>query len=171
MNEDWRDGWLRWRNRPRNPEPASDTSAQTLYREFLRSVLSPGLRALGFTGSSGRYSLPAAGCWAQLGFQKSAYSDREEIRFTVNLLVASEKTWAKLRSERPYLPERPAPSRHYGTEVASVRIGSLLPDPADTWWRVYGGADLDAVARDALSSIEHCGLPWLHKQLAQQGCR
>lgn len=46
---------------------------------------------------------------AQLGFQKSAYSDGQESRFTVNLSVIRRDEWATRASAKPYLGQRPTP--------------------------------------------------------------
>lgn len=163
-------GWMRWRTRRRASAAAVPGAAQGLYRDLVRGALSPAFRTLGFSGSGGRYSLPADGCWALLGLQKSVYSDRQEVRFTANLLVANRATWASLRAQMGYLPERPAPSTLYGDKIAQSRIGDLLPDAADTWWRIYAGVDLDAVGQDVITSIERYGLPWLRREMARHGC-
>lgn len=170
MTPDDLERWLRWRTRTRVPAAAVPRAAQTVYDDLLKGVLSPAFRALGFTGSAGRYSLGADGCWALLGMQKSAYSDGNEVRFTANLFVANKERWASMLAEKPYLPKRPAPSTSYGEGIAQSRIGQLLPDPADTWWRLYDGVDLGAVAEDVTTSIERYALPWLREQLIDQGC-
>ena len=101
--------WLRWPTRKRVSANAVGVAAQSIYQDIVKDSLSPALRQLGFKGSGGRYSLPCAHCWAQLGFQKSVYSDAEEVQFTANLQVVNTSDWAEARTERPYLPERPAP--------------------------------------------------------------
>jgi hypothetical protein len=162
--------WMQWRTRQRVPASSVPVRAQHLYDDMVKRLISPGLRQLGFTGSGGRYSLRADGCWSLLGLQKSVYSDGHEVRFTANLMVANKETWAGLRAEKPYLPERPAPGTLYGDQIAQKRIGSLLPAVEDTWWRVYDGVDLDAVANDVITGIGQHGLPWMRGQMAQQGC-
>jgi hypothetical protein len=141
--------------------------AQNLYDTLVKTKLSPALREMGFIGSGGRYSLRAEACWSLLGLQKSAYSDREEVRFTVNLLVVNKGVWASMRSDKDYLPEKPAPGALYGQHVAQARLGTLLPHGEDTWWRVYTGVNLEAVAEDLLTGIELYGLPWLRAQMGR----
>jgi hypothetical protein len=83
--------WLAWRTRRRVAAAAVSAAAQDLYDQLVKQSLSPALRSLGFTGSGGRYSLRNEDCWVLVGFQKSAYSDGDEVRFTVNLLVATSR--------------------------------------------------------------------------------
>ena len=162
--------WWRWRTRQRVPASAVPVPAQALYDGLVKMTLSPAFRAMGFKGSGGRYALRSDGCWALLGLQKSAYSDGKEVQFTANLLVASKSVWTTMREQQPNLPERPAPSTDYGDGVATRRIGQLLPEAADTWWRVHDGADLEAVAQDITTSVEAYGLPWMRQQLDRSGC-
>jgi hypothetical protein len=162
--------WLAWRTRRRVAAAAVSVAAQDLYDQLVKQSLSPALRGLGFTGSGGRYSLRNEDCWALVGLQKSAYSDGHEVRFTVNLLVANKQAWDALRAEKTYLPRRPAPGTRYGYEVAQSRIGDLLPDRADAWWRIYNGVDINSVAQDVIASVERFGVPWLREQLAAQRC-
>ncbi|MHB8694902.1 MAG: DUF4304 domain-containing protein [Solirubrobacteraceae bacterium] len=162
------DEWFAWRRRHHTPASAGSVTAQALYDDLVKGAIIPALRALGFTGSGGRYSLRADGAWALLGFQKSAYSDGNEVRFTVNLLVTSNDDWAELRAQKPYLPARPSPTTRYGDPVAQERIGQLLPEPADSWWRVYDGVNLDDVAENVIETIERNGIPWLRTELAQR---
>jgi hypothetical protein len=162
--------WLRWRTRRRVPASETVVTAQVTYQGLVRERLSPGFRGLGFTGSSGKYALGCDTCWVLLALQKSAYSDAAEIQFTVNLLVANKVQWASAREERVHLPERPSAGRGYGVPVAQARIGELLPDGADKWWRVHAGVDLAAVSADVLNDTEQYALPWLGARMAEQNC-
>ena len=157
--------WRRWRLRERVPAAAVPVAAQTLYDEFVKDALSPSFRHMGFIGSGGRYSIKSETCWALLGLQKSAYSDGREVRFTASLLVASHNSWQALRAASPHLPERPAPGTLYGRGIAQSRIGPLLPEGEDLWWRVYDGVELAVVADDVVSAIRAHGLPRLRDQI------
>lgn len=161
------DKWLQWRTRRRVKGEAVAVPAQELYQSLVKERISPGLRALGFKGSSGRYELAGYPPFALLGLQKSAYSDAAEVQFTANLLVVGELTWQKLRAERPHLPERPAPGVGYGTGVPQSRIGTLTESGDDKWWRVTSPDLLDQVAEDFLADIEAFGLPWMQARLGE----
>jgi hypothetical protein len=145
-------------------------TAQQAYDELVGELLSPGFRRLGMTGSKGRYKLACASGWALLGLQKSAYSDAAEVQFTINLMVANKQTWASVRSEKPYLPERPAPGTSYGDATAQTRIGALMPGEADIWWRVHEGVSTFEIAADVLANVEVFGVPWLRREMGVRGC-
>jgi hypothetical protein len=163
--------WLQWRTRKRVPASAVEVTAQVMYQHLVKESLSPALRELGFRGSGGRYSLPCAHCWAQLGFQKSSYSGAKEVQFTAKLQVANTSAWEHGRSERPYLPERPAPGTIYGGDVAAyARIGDLTPDASDKWWRIHGDIDAAAVVADVIHDVREYAMPWLVEQMRARDC-
>ena len=68
------------------------------------------------------------------------------------------------------MPNRPAPGTIYGGSVAQTRIGTLLPDGTDKWWRVHDGASSLAIAQDVLADVEAHGLPWLRLEMEEKGC-
>ncbi|CAN5347405.1 hypothetical protein BH11ACT5_BH11ACT5_24700 [soil metagenome] len=121
------------------------------------------MRALGLVGSGGRYSIRSETHWARVGFQKSAYSDRQEIRFTVSLLVVSRARWDRLRGEKPHFGAEPSATITYGPPVLTARIGLLSADQEDKWWRVGLDHDMDSVAREVMSDVQFVGLPWLRE--------
>jgi Domain of unknown function (DUF4304) len=104
--------------------------------------------------------------WAQLGFQKSVYSDGQEVRFTVNLSVILRDEWIRQEAAKPYLGQRPTPTNHYGSWADQARIGSLTPDRADKWWRVVRGASSDDVRDDTLHDLLTYAVPWLRERVA-----
>ena len=152
-----------WKHRPRLPLSESDSapSPQEVYAELMKAVFGPALREVGLRGSNGRFELPSAIYWAQLGFQKSAFSSGDEVQFTVNLTVIGRDEWAKQAAAKPHLGKAPAPSTHYGTWANQVRIGSLTPEGSDKWWRLIRGNDPDPVAADTLGDLLTYGVPWL----------
>ncbi|GAB3892606.1 DUF4304 domain-containing protein [Kibdelosporangium lantanae] len=145
-------------------------TAQTIYARLVKDTLSPALREVGFKGSGGRYSLPWAECWAQLAFQKSAYSDAAEVRSTLNLQVVNKSDWTAARADRPHLPVRPAPSTFYGDPAVQVRIGQLTADSADKWWRINSDVDVAAVATDVIHDVREHAMPWFDQQMRERRC-
>jgi uncharacterized protein DUF4304 len=158
------DKWLAWRTRRKVRAGEVGVTAQSLYDLLVKEHLSPGLRALGFKGSSGRYALAGVPPFALLGLQKSTYSDAVEVQFTANLMVVSKDTWLALRSQRPHYPERPSPGTLFGDRVPQARIGSLTPSGEDKWWRVTSPDLLSDVASDFLTDVEAVGVPWMRSQ-------
>lgn len=163
-------GWLRWRARRKTSASEMAVTAQTVYDELVKATISPGIRSHGLSGSGGRYTLRCEPCWVLASLQKSSYSDAAEIRFTLNLLVANRATWGAARREKPYLPDRPSAGTIYGAGESRTRIGELLPDGADKWWRIHREVDPAAVAADFLHDFEQYGLPWLRREMSAQGC-
>jgi Domain of unknown function (DUF4304) len=78
-----------WRRRPNSGQNAAMREAQETYNELLKSLIAPGLRAIGFKGSGQNYRLSSDDHWAMLAFQKSTSSNATHVRFTANVLVVS----------------------------------------------------------------------------------
>ena len=124
-----------------------------MYADLMKNAFAPALRAEGMRGSGGRFELPSATYWAQLGFQKSQYSDGQEVRFTVNLSVIDRAEWDTQVAKHPYLGPRPTPTSHYDRWARQQRIGLLNPDRADKWWRLVRGEQPAAVRDDVLHDL------------------
>jgi Domain of unknown function (DUF4304) len=122
---------------------------------------------MGFTGSGRAFSLPDENHYAILGFQKSAYSDAAQVRFTVNVLVVSKRAWSKAREERSYMPEKPSPNTLWGVGWGG-RIGSLLPGNKDKWWRLSDFRDIERVAAELIDSIREHVLPMMQQRLQER---
>jgi hypothetical protein len=90
-----------------DPQPARPKLAPAVRRSPPQSrpacapAFAPRLLDAGLRGSNGRFELPSNDHWAQLGFQKSAYSDGHEIHFTVNLSIIRRDVWAEQVANKP----------------------------------------------------------------------
>lgn len=158
--------FLRWRTRPKkHGGDPSEPSPQQVYADWMKTAFGPGLRAEGMRGSGGRFEFASDRVWAQLGFQKSTYSDAQEVRFTVNLSVIGRDVWEEHKSAEPHLGERPSPSFHYGAWADQVRIGALTPDGDDKWWRIVRGVEASSVRDDAMHDLMTYAVPWLRARL------
>jgi Domain of unknown function (DUF4304) len=144
---------------------ADSLPPQQVYAELMKTAFAPALREAGLRGSSGRFELPSDTYWAQLGFQKSAYSDGAEVRFTVNLSVIHRDEWTAHAAAEPYLAERPTPTTHYGSWANQARIGQLTPSGADKWWRIVRAVNSDEVRDDALHDLLTYAVPWLGERV------
>lgn len=156
------DKFKRWKHRPKDNTPGTsgDPTPQEVYADLMKNVFAPALRSAGLKGSAGRFHVPSETHWAQLGFQKSAYSDRSEVRFTVNLSVMRRDTWAAEAATRPYLGKRPSPNVHYSW-ADQVRIGFLTEAGEDFWWRLVRGDDGQAASQSVVSALLDLAVPWL----------
>ncbi|MGW4928281.1 DUF4304 domain-containing protein [Agromyces sp. NPDC004153] len=140
-------------------------TAQQAFVALVNTGLSPGFRARGWTGSGGKYQLPSESHWVLAGVQKSSFSDRDEVRFTVNLTVVSRADWTEIR-ERRGGREAPNATTHPGSPGHWERLGMLAsPDNVDVWWSVSPQSDLAEVAKSVMSTLDEYGTPWLSERL------
>lgn len=96
-----------------------------------------------------------------LGFQKSAYSGRDEVRFTINLSTIDRDQWAAFRPNRPTAHAKPSPSTFYGAWARQCRIGKLTAVGEDLWWAVSPDTHLDQLGLEVLNTIRDVAIPWL----------
>lgn len=129
-------------------------TAQDAFDEFLRAYIWPFLHDRGFKRSKSTFHRPVAANWQVVNFQKSVYSDRDAVRFTVNLAVGLDRLregvhdWAE--------DKRPPEARCHLRE----RLGRLVSD-RDVWWDVRPGLELASLAEAVTLALERYGLPWL----------
>jgi hypothetical protein len=131
---------------------------------MMRDHVAPALRALGFKGTGQVFSLPIDTHYAMLGFQKSRSSSAAEVLFTVNVLVVSKESW-KLAREDWSIPQRPSPNASWGELAWSRRIGSLLPERQDRWWRLSSSSSAEGVSSEVLMAIRQHVLPAMRERL------
>ncbi|SDM65406.1 DUF4304 domain-containing protein [Allokutzneria albata] len=141
-------------------------TAQDVYKELMRTRFAPWLREAGFRGSAGKFALPSESHWALLGFQRSVYSDKDEVRFTINLLCVGREQWESMRAAEPFLGERPTAAVYYGREVAQARIGALTPSGEDKWWHLRPRRDVEHVVADLFHDLGEYAVPWLRTAAA-----
>ena len=142
-------------------------TAQETFGSMMKEHVSPELRTLGFKGSGQAFTLPDDAHFAQVGFQKSTYSDSTAVRFTMNISVIPFDAWAEARLRKPYFPAKPSPSVLYGSLFWQKRVGQLLPGGEDTWWLVHAGQDTTSVANEVLAAIRTYVLPEMREQLGR----
>lgn len=143
---------------------------------MLQAQVAPALRAMGFKGSGRQYEIPNETHWALLGFQASAWSDRQELSFTVNLTVVSRDDWAEIHSAYPQLGEKPKANsglppiftRVSGTGYWHERIGMVMPGRRDTWWEVAADGQTATVAEDVLGAIRNNALPAMRERIGDR---
>lgn len=133
---------------------------------MMRDEVAPRLRALGFKGSGQRFTLPSETHWAFVGFQRSAWSDRTALRFTINLTVVSKEEWKRARADHSYLGERPQANAAAGGPAWDERIGFLMPERRDHWWSMGAGEPSEGVAAGVIDAVERFALPELLRQIA-----
>jgi hypothetical protein len=110
-------------------------TAQDIFNDMMKGEIGPALRGMGFKGSGQSFTHPSTDHWILLGFQKSTSSNRDAVRFTVNVSVGEKAAWEDARKAQSWLPERPNANVLSGP-VWSQRIGLLMPELEDHWWTV-----------------------------------
>lgn len=157
------DEFKEWKHRPKEFASAGDDASmpQQVYADLMKTRCAPALRSVGLKGSNGRFELPSDKYWIQLGFQKSAYSDGQEVRFAVNLSVIQRARWEAAVAVKPYLGKAPSPSTRYGQIQQSVRLGQLVTGGNDHWWSIARGIDVGSLAEEVTTALLDLGVPWL----------
>ena len=117
------------------------------------------MKSLGFTGSGSTFTWPSESSFSQIGLQKSQFSDRDELKFTMNVTVADKTVWEAARVAKPYLSTKPAPNRFYGTFIWQRRIGKLLPSNEDLWWTLRANDDWKHVSEAVVSAVTGYVIP------------
>jgi hypothetical protein len=130
-HERWKSEWQAFQLDPAATK-GTDETAQVTFARFLKERFAPALRDLGFKGSGSRYRLDRHPFQGGLSSQKSQYSNRAVVDFTINLWV-----------------------RHLPTEQTfwGDRIGSIMPEAVDIWWRIPAAAALDALQIDVVGAV------------------
>lgn len=84
-------------------------TAPDAFKRLLRDVVAPELRRQGLKGSGQAYILPDGVYWAQVGFQKSTSSNRDLVKFTINLKVTNKEWWDQQRRDHSPVKDTPPP--------------------------------------------------------------
>ncbi|XRQ08664.1 DUF4304 domain-containing protein [Actinomadura welshii] len=112
---------------------STEKQAQVVFKEMLKTQVTPALRELGFKGSGQVYRLEVPDYWAMLGIQRSRSSDARKISFTLNLLCFAMAEWNELRKQAPQLPERPNPNVYYAPEILWQRRRRVHVHGSGVW--------------------------------------
>jgi hypothetical protein len=135
---------------------------------MIRQSVRPRLKAVGVGGSGTTFVWPSETHFAQIGLQKCAFGDRRPLTFTANVTVVSKAEWEAARRDNPEFPLKPAPNTKYGSFLWQCRIGQLIADGQDHWWRPDADTDGVDVADQLVQPITYWGLPELQKRSASE---
>jgi hypothetical protein len=141
-------------------------TAQEAFASMMRDRVVPALLKLGVRGSGQSFSIPSETHWALIGFQKSASSNAQNVRFTVNLTVVSREEWAEVFAKHPSFGAKPKPNVR-GLGGWNERIGALLPEGADRWWQVEPDRPTEQVSVEVVAAISDLALPEMQRRMAQ----
>lgn len=120
------------------------------------------LRASGFTRSGNRFHMRPDKNWGLIAFQKSRKSNAQEILFTVNLGICSHELTRFFSAER--LDKRPSIEDCQWRE----RIGFLLPERQDRWWRIQTGDPLEPLVAELRHGLVRVAIPSIEMHLSDE---
>jgi hypothetical protein len=138
--------------------------AQDTFKELLKCSVAPRLRECGLKGSGQNYAIKSLTHWALIGFQKSVFSDADELKFTINLYVVPKERWEAERTERSYLPTNPTANVHWPVGWVK-RIGYLLPKGQDHWWTLDANTDIKDLADEIVEVICNTAVPTMQEKI------
>ena len=122
--------------------------------EVSRYAYSERLKAAGFRRTGSHMYRPSDDLFHGIHFQGSQWGTADEGRFTVNLVVTSPALYEGWTGKP--LPSNPATALFPVVE----RIGSLMPDNKDHWWRVSTSTEVAALAEEVLRALVQHALPF-----------
>jgi hypothetical protein len=129
-------------------------TAQEAFDELVRDGVWPALQSEGFKRTRATFHRPVGRNWQVIDLQKSKYSDRRSVSFTVNLAVGLDLLREGVRDWEE--GKRPAQSRcHLGE-----RLGYLLRGE-DTWWEIRNRRHARKLARTLERALRSYAIPWL----------
>jgi hypothetical protein len=108
--------------------------ASEAFKDLLSVHLAPALKQSGFRKKGQSFGRRGDGVWGVINFQRSQWSSRECITFTINVGVWVDAVAAFRLEDTDRVPRTGAPPEAYCHW--RQRIGWLLPDQRDIWWDV-----------------------------------
>lgn len=135
--------------------------AETGY-ELIQNDTAKLLRPLGFKRKGPIIFTRTHDNFGVLHFQSSSASSKTEIVFTLNIGVII----GKLEGPREYNHLL----KHPSTIHAQIRerIGHLLPQKEDTWWKVSGAVDVPKLSKDVSRCVLEKAVPFVQHYMKIQ---
>jgi hypothetical protein len=136
-------------------------TAQEKFDDLVRDGVWPFLRAHGFKRTKATFHRPVGDNWEVINLQKSEWSDRRSVEFTVNLAVGIDRLREQQFDWGP--GKRPSYTRCQLWE----RLGIVLTE-RDVWWKIGRLTDLSALADTINTAVERYALPWLEARSSDE---
>ena len=116
--------------------------------------LAPFLRTFGFRRRANSFARTFTHGFDVFGLQKSPWGNKQATSFTVNLGIC----WPRAQA----LLGRPVDKMPFTDSHCTVfrRIGDIMPEHRDFWWKVQQDTPLDSIQLDLLERIERYVIPW-----------
>lgn len=112
------------------------------------------LKPHGYRKRGSNFVLACADTVRIVQIQSSTETTQGSAKFTVNLgVLVPELVDPERRDEQPSIP-----AAHW-----RMRIGSLMPEHSDYWWRASSESEASTAATQVVSALEKFGLPALEQ--------
>lgn len=132
------------------------TTPQDIIKATASALHQRHLKPRGFKKSGNTWV--RSGEWPRvINIQLSRWNSSTGAQFTLNFGLFIESLHDALES----LPPK-GELKEYDCTVRT-RIGELLPEKRDTWWKVSSGMNAQELADEVFEQIEQVGLPWFER--------
>lgn len=138
---------------------------KNLFNEMISMVMSPSLKKWGYTKVRNSFYLPSEGNWGIIDFQKSQKSDSSQIKFTVNIGIASRRILNFLGFE-----EKNKKPNIWDSQFM-VRLGHLLPENSDIWWTIDQETTIEELGLFTVDLVIKYALPAIQEHLSDESLR
>lgn len=132
------------------------------YKLLLNSVTAV-LKQKGYDKKGTTFYIFKDNNWGLLNFQKGRSSTKEAVLFTLNIGIVSSLLRQSI--DRDYSTSKPEPG-HYHWET---RIGFLMSEKGDFWWRLDGSDDVENVIIYVISALNQLAIPTIDKHISDEG--
>ncbi len=107
----------------------------------MKSGIAPAVRDLGFKGSGGKFRIGRGDFTGWVYVQKSRWNTKAEVEFTFNVGVFYNLAQSHIKG------------------IWGDRIGHLLPDRRDKWWKFDSKESAGTVQEEAIKAVSRYALP------------
>lgn len=106
--------------------------------------------------SNNNFYIKVNGSWCSIRFQKSWSSDRENIKFTINISISQREA-----NKGKGLPKKTHPDKL--VYYMGDRIGFFLPENKDYWWAIDGNNKTGAISKEIISILDDVVIPFFER--------
>ncbi|MBB2951224.1 DUF4304 domain-containing protein [Sphingobacterium sp. JUb56] len=135
------------------------TNTQEKFEKLIKEGFHDTLKGLGFKKKANNFYLPLEKIGHIINIQKSYYSTKDDINFTINIGIFSPEYWLAcfnfLNKEIPTFPTEPEC-------LIRKRIGEIKDLP-DVWYNINGLTDVDELIVEMKYNISDFILPFFEK--------
>ncbi|MFT3683499.1 MAG: DUF4304 domain-containing protein [Phycisphaerales bacterium] len=124
-------------------------SPQDQLKSIVSETIAPRMKQAGYKKAGNRWWKRTPEGRALLSVQSSQYSDRNYIRFTINLGYSSDIVCQLAGEETDKAPT-------VWTCHTSERVGFLFKPAKDVWWELHAGKSHAAVAKHVAKAMDQC---------------